>query len=253
MSALLLMQWLYLPANACYNGAMQNHSLIKALIFDFDGLILETEGADHKSWAELYESYGAQLPFSKWATLIGTEEGTFDPARELEEQIGEKLDWNQLKPMRYQRWLELIESQSVLPGVVDYLEDGKRLGLKIGVASCSPLSWLNQHLARLGLLSYFDTIRGKDHVRVTKPNPAVYLGALQALQVRGDQAIAFEDSPNGVQAAKEAGLFCITVPTQLTSNLPLDLADLRLNSLAEIRLETLLQKVEALLKQPARA
>jgi HAD superfamily hydrolase (TIGR01509 family) len=229
---------------------MQNFTTtIKALIFDFDGLILETEGADHQSWAELFESNGGQLPFSKWVTLIGTEEGTFDPAQELEEQIGRKLDWDKLKPQRYQRWLELIAAQSVLPGVVDYLEDGKRMGFKIGVASCSPLTWLNQHLHRLGLLGYFDAIRGKDHVSITKPDPAVYQAALDALQVRGDQAIAFEDSPNGIQAAKEAGLFCVAVPSELTSGLPLDKADLLLNSLAEISLEALLEKTNRLIKQ----
>jgi HAD superfamily hydrolase (TIGR01509 family) len=229
---------------------MHNHTAIKALIFDFDGLILETEGADHKSWAELFETYGGQLPFSKWATLIGTEEGTFDPARELEEQIDQKLDWKQLKPQRYQRWLDLIAAQSVLPGVVDYLQDGKKMGLKIGVASCSPLSWLNQHLSWLGLLGYFDAIRGKDHVRVTKPDPSVYMATLEALQVRGDQAISFEDSPNGIQAAKAAGLFCVAVPSELTSGLPLDKADLRLSSLADMRLEALLQIVERSQKQP---
>jgi HAD superfamily hydrolase (TIGR01509 family) len=239
--------------DACYNWAMQNHTAIKALIFDFDGLILETEGADHQSWAELFESHGGQLPFSKWVTLIGTEEGTFDPALELEEQIGRKLDWEQLKPQRYQRWLELIAAQSVLPGVVEYLEDGKRMGFKIGVASCSPLAWLNQHLSRRGLLCYFDSIRGKDHVSITKPDPAVYQAALGALQVRGDQAIAFEDSPNGIQAAKEAGLFCVAVPSELTSGLPIDKADLQLSSLADIRLEVLLQIVEKRLKLPESA
>jgi putative hydrolase of the HAD superfamily len=90
-------------------------------------------------------------------------------------------------------------------------------------------------------------------VRVTKPDPAVYLAALEALQVGGDQAIAFEDSPNGIQAAKAAGLFCIAVPNQLTASLPLDKADLRLNSLADIRLEALLQKVEKRLKLPYKA
>jgi HAD superfamily hydrolase (TIGR01509 family) len=229
---------------------MENPTRIKALIFDFDGLILATEDADHQSWQELYVRYGGKLPFSKWATLIGTEEGTFDPALELEQQIGCKLDWSQLKPERYQRWLELIEAQSVQPGVLEYLEDGKQMGFKIGVASCSPMAWLNQHLDRLGILGYFDMIRGKEYVRVTKPDPSIYRVALDVLQVTRDQAITFEDSPNGVQAAKAAGLFCIAVPTQLTSDLPLDQADMRMASLADMRLEKLLEEVEALRSAP---
>jgi HAD superfamily hydrolase (TIGR01509 family) len=228
-----------------------NHSpRIEALIFDFDGLILATEDADHQSWQELYDRYGGKLPFSKWATLIGTEEGTFDPALELEQQIGRKLDWSQLKRERYQRWLELIEAQSVQPGVLEYLETGKQMGFKIAVASCSPMAWLKQHLDRLDLLAYFDVIRGKEFVRVTKPDPSIYLVTLQALQVNKEQAITFEDSPNGVQAAKAAGLFCIAVPTHLTWGLPLDQADLRMDSLADIRLEKLLKKVETLRSAP---
>jgi HAD superfamily hydrolase (TIGR01509 family) len=242
---------------ACYNGAeikpdrshqgepqMEKPNPIKALIFDFDGLILETEDADHQSWKELFEAYGGQLPFSKWATLIGTEEGTFDPALELEEQVGSKLDWERLKPQRYRRWLELIEERSIRPGVRQYLEDGKRMGFKIGLASCSPLAWLDRYLSRLSILDYFDVIRGKEHVRVTKPDPAIYLAALEALQVRAGQAIAFEDSPNGIHAAKTAGLFCIAVPSELTSILPLDQADLRMHSLADMSLESLLQLLE---------
>jgi HAD superfamily hydrolase (TIGR01509 family) len=225
---------------------MNNPTRLEALIFDFDGLILATEDADHQSWQELYDRYGGTLPFSKWATLIGTEEGTFDPALELEQQIGRKLDWSQLKPERYQRWVELIESQSLQPGVLEYLEDGKQMGFKIGVASCSPMAWLNQHLDRLGILGHFDVIRGKEFVRVTKPDPSIYRVTLQALQVTQEQAITFEDSPNGVQAAKAAGLFCIAVPTPLTSGLSLDQADLRMASLADMRLEKLLKKVDAL-------
>jgi HAD superfamily hydrolase (TIGR01509 family) len=225
---------------------VETNTHIKALIFDFDGLILETEGADYQSWQELFEAYGGRLPFSKWVTLIGTEEGTFDPALELEEQIGRRLDWGQLKPQRYQRWLELIEAQAILPGVLEYLQGGKRMGFKLGVASCSPLAWLDRHLSRLGILDYFDVIRGKEHVRVTKPDPAVYLAALDALQVHAGQAIAFEDSPNGVQAAKAAGLFCIAVPSELTSTLPLEQADLRMRSMADMGLDQLIQKVEKL-------
>jgi HAD superfamily hydrolase (TIGR01509 family) len=225
---------------------MESANQIKALIFDFDGLILETEGADHQSWQELFEAFGGQLPFSKWATLIGTEEGTFDPALELEEQIGRKLDWAELKPRRYQRWLELVGEQPILPGVMNYLEAGKQMGFKIGVASCSPLAWLDQHLSRLGILDYFDVMRGKEHVRVTKPDPAVYLSTLEGLQVRGEQAIAFEDSPNGIQAAKAAGLFCIAIPNELTTTLPLGQADLRMGSMADMPLDQLLQKVEDL-------
>jgi HAD superfamily hydrolase (TIGR01509 family) len=217
--------------------------MIKALVFDFDGLILETEGPIYQSWVELYESYGLSLPFSTWATIIGTNEAEFDPYRDLERQSGIKLDWNEIEPRRQQRELSLIKSQPILPGVVDYLADSRRLGLRIGLASSSSCDWVQNHLTRLGLIGYFDSLRARDDVVLAKPDPALYLSVVSDLGVPPHQALALEDSPNGIRAAKLAGLYCVAVPNHLTSQLDLDEADLRLTSLAEIRLEALLQKL----------
>lgn len=219
--------------------------MIQGLIFDFDGLILDTEGPIFQSWKELFEEQDCNLPFETWATIIGTNDGPFDPYTLLEEQLERALDWEALDPKRRDRELALIAGQPILPGVEETLAGAKRLGLKLGVASSSSCDWVTGHLARLRLLAYFDCIRASDDVERTKPDPGVYLAALECLNLPAEQVIAFEDSPHGVQAAKQAGVFCVAVPNPLTRKLPLDHADLILNSLAGLRLEELLRKVAA--------
>ena len=217
--------------------------MIRALIFDFDGLILDTEVPIFESWQELYQSYRVELPLKKFQTIIGTAAETFDPLVYLEEQLGYQLDHTRIKPLRRQRELELILTQPVQPGVQAYLQDARRLGLRIGLASSSSCEWVSGHLQRLGLLDYFDCLRGSDDVSHTKPDPELYLAALKALEVQPDQAIVFEDSLNGIRAAKAAGIFTVAVPSPLMVGVNLDLADLKLSSLTDLPLEELLKQV----------
>lgn len=219
--------------------------MIKALIFDFDGLILDTEISAYQTWQEIYAEYECELPFATWATCIGGSPQLFDPCAYLEEQIGRPVEREEMRRKRRQRHIALVEAQSPLPGVEVYLKDARRLGLQIGLASSSPHVWVDNHLARLGILDYFDTIQCFEDVTHTKPDPELYLAVLNALQVRGDEAIAFEDSPNGVLAAQRAGLYCVAVPNPVTAQLPLEHADLRLGSLEDISLEALLINVGA--------
>lgn len=222
-----------------------NARKIRALIFDFDGLILDTEGPIFQSWQELYESYGGQLSFSTWAQIIGTVSNEFDHFEDLEEQIGYPLDRAKLSPQRRQRELDLIAEQPLQPGVETYIKDAKRFGLKIGLASSSPCSWVTGHLAQRGIIDYFDCIFARDDVKVVKPDPELYVSVLEELEVHADQAFVIEDSPIGVTAAQRAGLFCVVVPNALTARLSLDHADMRLDSLTDLSLEALIGHVES--------
>ncbi len=217
--------------------------MIRGIVFYFDGLILETEGPDYHSWREMYEGYGCSLPLERWSELIGTAEHGFDPYAELEAQLGRPLDRAEVRARRRARYAELVAEEEVLPGVLGYISDARRLGLRLGVASSSSREWVIGHLERLGLLAYFDVLACRDDVPRTKPDPALYLSALRSLGLRPDAAIAVEDSPNGITAAKAAGLFCIAVPNELTRGLSLSRADIVLASLAELPLEALLVRV----------
>jgi HAD superfamily hydrolase (TIGR01509 family) len=225
--------------------------MIRALIFDFDGLILETEEPTYQSWQEVYQSFGHSLPFSTWSTVVGTTRGIFNPRLELQKLVNENIDWEQVETRREASEYALILGQPLLPGVEQYLSDARRLGLKIGLASNSPNPWVYGHLTRLGLVDYFDCIYTSDDVQNIKPDPELYLSVLRGLEVQAKAAFALEDSPIGVRAAKAAGLYCVAVPNILTRQLDLTQADIRLDSLAEMPLEELLDKVNALNTQRA--
>jgi len=216
--------------------------MIRALVFDFDGLILDTEGPDLQSWQEVYTALGCTLSFERWAAGIGTLDA-FDPYADLEEQLGRPLDRAAIREWRRRRFTELIASQDALPGVREYIAGARRLGLKLGIASSSPRSWVAGHLARLGLLEPFDCLCCADDVPRVKPDPALYQAALTTLRITSGEAIALEDSPNGVLAARRAGIFCVAVPNVVTARLPLDHADLLVSSLADLPLEQLLERV----------
>jgi len=218
--------------------------MIRVLIFDFDGLILDTEVPDLQSWQEIYQAHGCCLPFSTWSTYIGGSAGLFNPYDYLEEQLGRAVEREEIRSKRRQRYLEMVEAQSILPGVKDYINDAKRMGLKLALASSSSRDWVTGNLSRLGLIACFDCIKCADDVKRVKPAPVLYQSVLDALNLRADEGIVLEDSPNGILAAKRAGLFCVAVPNALTRQLSLDLADLRLNSLADLSLEKLLLQVQ---------
>ncbi len=219
--------------------------MIKALVFDFDGLILETEQPLYQSWLELYQANGLEFPLEQWVLNIGTADEPFDPHAALESLPGWSVEKNHELSRRLQRELELIETQPPRPGVLDYLKDARRLGLKVGLASSSSCKWVMGHLERLGLLGYFDCVQARDDVSRTKPDPELFVSALEVLEVQPQEAIAFEDSPNGILAARRAGLHCVAVPSALTRSLDTSLADLVVNSLADMHLEELLREIEA--------
>jgi len=224
-------------------AAYTAHMMIRGLIFDFDGLMVDTESPAYDSWREVYQEYGCELPLARWQAVLGGSGKEFDPCAYLEQQIGRPLDCAALGARRWQRKLDLIVVQPLLPGVREYIAAAKRLHLKLGVASSSSYKWVCGHLDRLGVADQFDAITTADNVTHVKPDPEIYRAALSALGLRPAQAIAIEDAPNGLRAARRAGIFSVAVPNALTGHLPLD-ADLRLSSLADVPLGTLLDTVQ---------
>jgi HAD superfamily hydrolase (TIGR01509 family) len=218
--------------------------MIQALIFDFDGLILDTEISSFQSWQAIYQEYQCELPLQKWAACVGGGVELFDPCDYLELLLGAPVAREALTVRRRLLHLEMIGSLGALPGVEDYLLTAKQLGLRLGVASSSPRAWVEGHLSRLKLLNYFDHLCCGDEVTHKKPHPELYLSVLAALGVSADEAFALEDSPNGVRAAQRAGMFCVAVPNIITSQLSLVHADMRLASLADISLTALIAEVE---------
>ena len=221
--------------------------MIEALIFDFDGLILDTEVPEYEAWQEIFAEHGCVLPRADWCGVIGLGASAmpFSPYDLLETQLGGAVDRDTLKIRRRRRYLEMVHAQEILPGVETLIADAQRHGLKLGVASSSDRDWVVGHLTRIGLIHHFPVVKTAYDVQRTKPEPDLYLAAAAALGVRPESAVALEDSFNGVTAAKRAGLYCVAVPNPMTHEMSFDHADLRLESLAQMPLPALLAALEA--------
>ena len=214
---------------------------LAAVIFDFDGLILDTEGPAFQSWQEIYEEHGCTLPMRIWETVLGGFSSAPVVCEYLETLLGRQIDRDAVFARRQARKLELTALESVLPGVEECISSAQTLGVRLGLASSSSRGWVSEHLDRLGLGNAFACLRCREDVAQVKPEPDLYLAALDGLGVGAGDAIALEDSPNGVTAAKRAGLFCVAVPNKLTARLSLDHADLALPSLDAMPLSELLR------------
>jgi len=217
--------------------------VIRALVFDFDGLILDTEEPVYRSWLEVYQAHGEELPFERWIQIVGSTTTGFHPQHHLEERLGRPLP-KEVLDRRIGRRTEMILAKTVLPGVVQHLDAARDIGLKLGVASSSTREWVRGHLARLGILERFDCLRCRDDVEHAKPEPDLYVAVLDCLGVNASESVAIEDSPNGVTAAKRAGMRCVAIPNSITERLDLRQADVVLTSLAELTLQQLLDRLE---------
>ena|SRR5487761_389324 len=216
--------------------------MIRAIVFDFDGLILDTEEPVYRSWLEVYEAHGETLPFERWVQIVGSTTIEFHPQRHLEERLGRPLS-PEVVNGRIGRRTELVLAQKILPGILQCIDDASSLGLKLGVASSSTRDWVSGHLERLGILRRFECVRCRDDVNHAKPAPDLYLAVLDCLGVNPPDGLAIEDSPNGVTAAKQAGMLCVAIPNSITARLDLSRADIVLRSLAEVPLQDLLQRL----------
>lgn len=218
-------------------------NMIEAIVFDFDGLILDTETPDYLSWQKMYAKFGVELPLDVWHSNIGSA-NLFNPYLYLEEVLGRPIDRQAVHDQRKVWDNEFLAAQTILPGVEAVLADARQMGLKIGLASSSDHGWVDSFLAKLGLTDWFAVVRCSDDVDGrAKPDPAVYQSALAGLGVAPQQAMALEDSPNGLAAAKKAGMFCTAVPNQMTRPLNFDQADLVLESLAQMPLAQMIVEV----------
>ncbi len=218
--------------------------MIKALIFDFDGLILDTETPYIAVWQQIFAEYGLEYPKEQWAlTLGGWGESTFDPAAELHKLTGSRLDLASLRVRHQQQSDAMILEEPVLPGVQQYLIDAQRLGLLCAIGSSSERTWVEPHLIRLGLRQYFAKVITGDDVPPgrTKPHADIFEKALSALAIQPKEGLVLEDSPNGIRAAKAAGLWVVGIPNPSTAQLQMEGADVLLRSLADMPLEELLK------------
>jgi HAD superfamily hydrolase (TIGR01509 family) len=217
----------------------------RAFLFDFDGLILDTETASRAGWRWLYEQHGQTLPDDLWITVVGTH-SSWDIMGHLEELVGAPLERELWNERRYAHELSLLEAETLRPGLLEYFAYAQEQGLRRAIVSSASRRWIDMHLLRLEQTVGWDAIltADRDSTRA-KPNPTMYLEALGLLGVTADEAIVFEDSPNGITAARAAGIFVVAIPNDVTRDAALHDADLVVDSLADLPPAELLQRADA--------
>ena len=220
--------------------------MLDTLVFDFDGVIIDTEVPTFTAWQEVFKSFGQSVDRALWSEIIGGGQKLFDTMAYLESIVGPLPDREAVRRRKNERADKMIAESPVLPGVLDHLADARRLGLRLAVASSSSRDWVEGHLAERGLLEYFAAIVTRDDVSRVKPDPALYATAVARVGSQPASAFAIEDSFNGVTSAKRAGLLCVAVPNEMTLDMDFEQADVRLGSLAEVPLEALLDRLEGL-------
>jgi HAD superfamily hydrolase (TIGR01509 family) len=215
--------------------------MIRAFIFDFDGLVLDTETALISAYGDVHASRGVAFDRPLFARSVGHADYAFDPWR----AFGPAADREALDTERKAFHRVRSEELEILPGVVALIGDARAAGLKIGLASNSGHEHVDGHLARLGLLDQFDFVACREDVRTPKPEPDLYRLVLEKFGIRPREAVAFEDSHTGTLAARRAGIWVVAVPNSSTGHHDFANADLRVASLADCRAADLMARFAA--------
>ena len=216
-----------------------------AVIFDFDGLLVDTETPEFQAWQEIYSEHGCSLSFSAWEVCIGTSVDAFDPILYLEEQVGGPVDRKVVADRHRNRFHELAYAEPLMDGVESVIGEANRLELKLAIGSSARREWIESHLADKGILPKFDCIKTSEDVQKVKPAPDLFLAVLQELKLPPERAIVLEDSRNGIKAARQAGIYAIAVPNPTTRQMTMDGANEVLDSLTDLDLGGTLRRVEA--------
>lgn len=211
---------------------------MRALILDFDGLMVDTEWPAYEAWQAIYARYGAALALTDWVKCVGSHYGErFDPVHHLSALTGRSFDHAAMVAEKNRLKWQVTDTAPLLPGVTERIAEARALGWPVGVGSSSGLGWVQGHLDRLGVS--VDAVRTADHVQQVKPHPDIFLALAEALGVPPGACVVCEDSMNGVLAARAAGMYAVAVPNRVTRVLPFEEADLRLDSLTALSLRSL--------------
>lgn len=214
---------------------------VRAVLYDLDGLLLDSETAGLVSWREVYAAHGCELDLAHWLGEVAAGRGPVMPKQQLEAQLGRPVDWDEVERGRLVRRDELLVAR---PGALRHVAAARALGLRTALVSNAPAWWIDQQVPRLGAPApQFDAIVTGDPGLARKPAPDAYLKALQELGVAAQAAIAFEDSPVGIRAAQAAGIRCVAVPNEVTEHLDLSAADVVLPTLDARPLPSLLDEL----------
>lgn len=204
-----------------------------AVLFDFDGVLVDTEWAIYQAWKRTFEGHGQHLPLEIYTRCIGTDFNTWSPKTHLEELTGQAFDWHDIDVRRQEEIMKDLTHEGPMHGVVQLLEALSARQMPCAVVSSSSHKWVDGWLEKLGLAHHFQTTVCRGDAPQIKPAPDLFLAASERLGMAPENCLVIEDSLNGLKAAKAAGMSVWIVPNRVTECLDFALADRKFHSLAE--------------------
>lgn len=204
-----------------------------AVLFDFDGVLVDTEWAIYQAWRRTFEAHDHDLPLEVYTRCIGSDFATWSPKTHLEDLTGLAFDWHDLDALRQEEIMAELNGAGPMHGVNELLARVTACGLPAAVVSSSSHHWVDGWLEKLGLHGHFATIVCRGDAPRIKPAPDLYLEAAKRLSIAPRECLVIEDSLNGVHAAKAAGMRVWAVPNRVTEGLDFSPADRVFQSLGE--------------------
>lgn len=205
----------------------------KAVIFDIDGVLVETEYFQWQGWVEALKPYGKKLSKTEYFKYAGKTGSIIEQEliRDLKLEVRprtlldfkEKLliEWFHNKPLK------------LMPHALETIKFFRSKNIPFAAATGSNEDEARLKLEKTGLMEYLDVIAANDHVKRGKPFPDIYIYAAKLLGLSPEACLAFEDTQYGVEAAKAAGLTCFAVPNEFSVNQDFSGADRVLMNLKE--------------------
>ncbi|MGQ9456105.1 MAG: HAD family hydrolase [Armatimonadota bacterium] len=217
--------------------------LLKAVIFDMDGVLTDTEPLHGECFVRAFASFGIFTTLEEYRQAVTLGGST---VRDYFLKLGgDPSDWDRVKGLKDSYLEQMIAERNILmPGTTKLLETLRKNGIKTAIATSARRRSLEIILGPYNLYEYFDAIVTKDDTEVEKPDPRLYLIAAERLGVDPGNCVAIEDSPRGILAAMRAGMLCIAIPTPSTAEGDFSQASMIISSLEDITIDVLRILVE---------
>ena len=209
--------------------------MLRAVIFDVDGTLLDTERIYMQAWKDAAAELGYVMTDEVLRKTRAV--NAKDAAKIFEREIGNGFSYEKTRPIRVRIAEEIIHRESPIlkPGVLELLTFLQQKGIRLAVASSTNTKTTKEHLEINGIADQFEVIVGGDMIERGKPNPDIFLKAAELLGEAPENCIVVEDSPAGIRAGTAAGMKAVLVPDQATITREIiDLSDIVLESLLEM-------------------
>ena len=208
-------------------------SKYEAVLFDFDGTLMDTEWTIYEETCVIYANEGQELPLEQYVQCIGSIYDAWSPRTYLEELTGKTFDWDSITEERNKRIRQRLELEGLMAGSKEALECTKSMGLRLGVVSSSSHDWVDDWLEKLQILDFFEAVTCRGDAPRIKPAPDLFLKAAERMNLSPEQCLVVEDSRNGILAARDAGMDVVAVPNRVTIVSDFTEAEIALSCLSE--------------------